>query len=124
ATPYDAELAKVNAEIATKTLYTGSAAVQAENRGRAAQMAALAPEAAAERISYMKKARSGGSGMGAKAASSAPVAVSGAVDLVEKPEALASVDAEELPAELRGLKKEEQVAKVKRLADERKALEE
>lgn len=124
ATPYDADLAKVNAEIATKTLYTGSAAVQAENRGRAAQMAELAPEAAAERISYMKKARSGGSAAGAKMASSAPVAVGGAVDLVEKPEALASMDAKELPAELQGLKKEEQAAKVKQLADERKALEE
>jgi hypothetical protein len=124
ATPYDAELAKVNAEIAAKTLYTGSVAVQAANRGRAAQMAELAPEAAAERISYMKKARSGGSAMGAKVASSAPAAVGGAVDLVEKPEALASVDADELPAELQGLKKEEQAAKVKQLADERKALEE
>jgi hypothetical protein len=124
ATPYDAELAKVNAEIATKTLYTGSAAVQAENRGRAAQMAELAPEAAAERISYMKKARSGGSAAGAKMASSAPAAVRGAVDLVEKPEALASVDAKELPMELQGLEKEQQAAKVKQLAGERKALEE
>lgn len=123
ATPYDAELAKVNAEIATKTLYTGTAAVQAENRGRAEQMATLAPEAAAERISYMKKARSAGSGMAAPAASSAPAAVGGAVDLVEKPEALASVKTAELPAELQGLKKEEQAAKVKQLAGERKSLE-
>ncbi|MFL5344917.1 MAG: VWA domain-containing protein [Hyalangium sp.] len=123
ATPYDAELAKVNAEIAKKTLYTGTAAVQAENRGRATQMATLAPEAAAERISYMKKARSAGSGMAAPAASSAPVAVGGAVDLVEKPEALAGVKATELPAELQGLKKEEQAAKVKQLAEDRKALE-
>ncbi|HYH98033.1 VWA domain-containing protein, partial [Hyalangium sp.] len=123
ATPYDAELAKVNAEIAAKTMYTGSTAVQAENRGRAAQMAALAPEAAAERISYMKKARSAGSGKGAPAASSAPVAVGGAVDLMEKPEALASVTEAELPAELKGLKKEQQAAKVKQLADERKTLE-
>lgn len=123
ATPYDAELAKVNADIATKTLYTGTAAVQAENRGRAAQMAELAPEQAAERISYMKKARSAGSGMAAPAASSAPVAVGGAVDLVEKPEALAKVKTEELPAELRKLNKEEQAAKVKQLADDRKVLE-
>jgi hypothetical protein len=123
ATPYDAELAKVNAEIATKTLYTGTAAVQAENRGRAEQMATLAPEAAAERISYMKKARSAGSGVAAPAASSAPVAVGGAVDLVEKPEALAAVKTAELPAELQGLKKEEQAAKVKQLSEDRKALE-
>ncbi len=117
ATPYDAELAKVNAEIASKTLYTGTAAVQAENRGRAEQMATLAPEAAAERISYMKKAR------GAPAASSAPVAVGGAVDLAAKPEALASVSDSELPAELRKLNKQEQADKVKKLADERRALE-
>jgi hypothetical protein len=123
ATPYDAELAKVNAEIATKTMYTGTAAVQAENRGRADQMASLAPEAAAERISYMKKARSGGSAMAAPAASSAPVAVGGAVDLLEKPEALATVKAEEMPVELRGLKKEEQAAKVKELSADRKVLE-
>jgi outer membrane murein-binding lipoprotein Lpp len=123
ATPYDAELAKVNAEIASKTLYTGTAAVQAENRGRATQMAELAPEAAAERISYMKKARSAGSGMAAPAASSAPVAVGGAVDLVEKPEALAAVKTAELPTELQGLKKEEQAAKVKQLSEERKTLE-
>ncbi|MBN1210789.1 MAG: VWA domain-containing protein [Myxococcaceae bacterium] len=123
ATPYDGELAKVNAEIATKTLYTGTAAVQAENRGRAAQMAALPAEAAAERISYMKKARAKGPG-GAGAASSAPMAVGGAVDLVEAPEALASVKEAELPAPLQGLSKGEQAAKVKQLATQRRALEE
>jgi hypothetical protein len=51
------------------------------------------------------------------------VAVGGAVDLVEKPEALATVSATELPAELRKLSKEEQAAKVKLLAEERKTLE-
>jgi hypothetical protein len=122
ATPYDAELARVNAEIAGKTLYTGSAAVQMENRGRAMQMASLAPEAAAERISYMKKAKPG-SGKGAMAESSAPIAVGGALDLAAKPEALADVDAEELPAELKGLSKEAQAAKVKQLAEERRQLE-
>lgn len=124
ATPYDEKLAKVNAELARKTLYTGRAEVQAENRARATRMAELAPEAAAERISFMKKSRGASSG-GAPAAavSSAPVAVGGAVDLVEKPEVLASVADEELPAELKGLKKEEQKAKVAQLAAERKALE-
>ena len=125
ATPYDAELAKVNAEIAAKTLYTGTAAVQAENRGRAAQMAELAPEAGRRAHQLHEEGRGrAGSGMAAPAASSAPVAVGGAVDLVEKPEALATVKDEELPAELQGLKKEEQAAKVKQLAAERKVLEE
>ncbi|GEL70961.1 vWA domain-containing protein [Myxococcus virescens] len=121
ATPYDAELAKVNAELATKTLYTGRREVQAENMARAASMGALAPEAAAERISYMKKTRGGGAA-GAPA-SSAPKAVGGAVDLVEAPSALDGVKADELPSELKGMSKEAQVAKVKALSEEKKALE-
>jgi hypothetical protein len=122
ATPYDAELARVNAEIASKTLYTGSAEVQTANMDRAAQMASLAPEAAAERISYMKKAKPT-AGRGAVAASSAPMAVGGATDLAAKPEALMAVPADELPAQLKGLSKEAQAAKVKQLAEERKQLE-
>lgn len=126
ATPYDAELAKVNSELASKTLYTGRAEVQAENRARADAMASLGAEAAAERISYMKKTRAAAkpAGSGAPAMeSSAPEAVSGAVDLVAAPAALASVKGEELPAELKGLSKEAQAAKVKQLAEEKKVLE-
>jgi hypothetical protein len=123
ATPYDAELAEVNGKIAATTLYTGTAAVQAENKDRAAQMAALPAESAAERISYMKKARAKGA-LRAEAVSSAPAAVGGAVDLVEKPELLASVKEAELPAPLQGLSQPEQAAKVKALAADRKALEE
>lgn len=126
ATPYDAELAKVNAELASKTLYTGRAEVQAENRARADAMASLAPEAAAERISYMKKTRAAKKPAGAAAPameSSAPEAVGGAVDLVAAPATLASVKDDELPSELKGLSKEAQAAKVKQLAEEKKALE-
>ncbi|MBZ4414913.1 VWA domain-containing protein [Myxococcus sp. RHSTA-1-4] len=126
ATPYDAELAKVNAELASKTLYTGRAEVQAANRARADAMASLAPEAAAERISFMKKTRAAKKPAGAAAPameSSAPAAVGGAVDLVDAPAALASVKDEELPTELKGLDKEAQAAKVKQLAEEKKALE-
>jgi hypothetical protein len=126
ATPYDADLAKVNAELASKTLYTGREEVQAANRARADAMASLAPEAAAERISYMKKTRAAAKPAGAGGAameSSAPAAVGGAVDLVEAPAALARVTDDELPAELKGLSKEAQAAKVKQLAEEKKALE-
>ncbi len=125
ATPYDAELAKVNSELASKTLYTGRAEVQAENRARADAMASLGAEAAAERISYMKKTRAAKAPAGAAPAmaSSAPEAVGGAVDLVAAPAALASVKGEELPAELKGLSKEAQAAKVKQLAEEKKVLE-
>ncbi|RYZ37622.1 MAG: VWA domain-containing protein [Myxococcaceae bacterium] len=124
ATPFDAELSRVNAELASKTLYAGRKEAQAMNRARADAMKDMSAEAAADRISYMKTSRSVGKG-GAAAAevSSAPAAIGGAVDLLEKPTALASIQDDELPAELQGLKKEEQSAKVKQLAGERKALE-
>ncbi|AKJ01071.1 von Willebrand factor type A domain-containing protein [Archangium gephyra] len=125
ATPYDAELAKVNAELAGKTLYAGKKEAQVANRARAEQMATLAPEAAAERIQYLKTTRGAGRAPAAAAAvSSAPEAVGGAVDLAAQPEALASVKAEELPQELKGLDAAARDAKVKQLAGERKALEE
>jgi hypothetical protein len=129
ATPFDSELAKVNAELASKTLYTGKAEVQAANRARADAMASLAPEAAAERITYMKKTRAAAkpSGSAAPAAiameSSAPEAVGGAVDLVAQPTALASVRDEELPTELKSLDKKARETKVKQLAEEKKVLE-
>ncbi|WPB75052.1 vWA domain-containing protein [Archangium violaceum] len=125
ATPYDAELAKVNAELAGKTMYAGKKEAQVANRARAEQMATLAPEAAAERIQFLKTTRGAGKGAGAAASvSSAPEAVGGAVDLAAQPEALASVKADELPQELKGLDVAARDAKVKQLAGERKALEE
>lgn len=124
ATPYDAELAKVNAELASKTLYAGKKEAQAANRARAEQMAGLAPEAAAERIQFLKTTRGAGRAPSAPAPSSAPVVVGGAVDLAAQPEALGSVKDEELPQELQGLDTAARDAKVKQLAGERKALEE
>ena len=125
ATPYDTELAKVNAELASKTLYAGKKEAQVANRARAEQMATLAPEAAAERIQFLKTTRGAGKGAGAAASvSSAPEAVGGAVDLAAQPEALASVKADELPQELKGLDVAARDAKVKQLAGERKTLEE
>ncbi|WP_375771252.1 VWA domain-containing protein [Archangium gephyra] len=125
ATPYDAELAKVNAELASKTMYAGKKEAQVANRARVQQMAELAPEAAAERIQFLKTTRGVGKGSGAAASvSSAPAAVGGAVDLAAQPEALASVKDEELPQELQGLDAAARDAKVKQLAGERKALEE
>jgi hypothetical protein len=125
ATPFDAELSRVNAELASKTLYGGRKEAQMANLARAEATKGMAAEAVADRISYMKKSR--GAGMSAPAAasvSSAPKAIGGAVDLLEEPTALGKLKDEELPVELQGLKKEEQAAKVKQIAGERKALEE
>ncbi|WP_227026762.1 vWA domain-containing protein [Corallococcus soli] len=124
ATPFDAELSRTNAELASKTLYAGRKEAQAMNKARADVMKGMSAEAAADRISYMKTSRSAGkAGAAAAEVSSAPSAIGGAVDLLEQPAALASIQDDELPPELRGLKKEEQSAKVKQLATERKALE-
>lgn len=125
ATPYDAELSKVNAELARKTMYAGKKEAQVENQARAEQMATLAPEAAADRIQFMKTTRSAGRGSAAAAAApSAPTAVGGAVDLAAQPEALASVKDDELPRDLQGLDAKARETKVKQLASERKVLEE
>jgi hypothetical protein len=95
------------------------------NQARAEQMAELAPEAAAERMQFLKTTRSVGKAPAAAAAvSSAPEVVGGAVDLAAQPEALASVKDDELPADLKALDAKAREAKVKQLADERKALEE
>ncbi|RKH12321.1 VWA domain-containing protein [Corallococcus sp. CA053C] len=124
ATPFDEELSRVNAELASKTLYAGRKEAQVMNRVRADAMKGMSAEAAADRISYMKSSRGAGmSAPSAAAVSSAPATVGGAVDLVDQPTALASVKDDELPDELKGLKKEEQAAKVKQLSAERKALE-
>ncbi|OJH40851.1 vWA domain-containing protein [Cystobacter ferrugineus] len=124
ATPYDAELARVNAELARKTMYAGKKEAREANQARAGQMAELPAEAAAERIQFLKTTRGRGKGSAAAAVSSAPAPVQGAVDLAAQPEALAGVAKEELPAELRELDAEGRTAKVKQLAEERKALEE
>ncbi|WP_208721471.1 vWA domain-containing protein [Corallococcus aberystwythensis] len=125
ATPYDAELSRVNAELASKTLYGGRKEAREMNVARAEATKGMAAEAVADRISYMKTSRGAGkSAPSAAAASSAPVAIAGGVDLLEKPAALDTLKDDELPQELQGLKKEAQAAKVKQLSAERKALEE
>ncbi|RKG85818.1 VWA domain-containing protein [Corallococcus sp. CA049B] len=125
ATPYDAELSRVNAELASKTLYGGRAEARAMNVARAEATKGMAAEAVADRISYMKTSRGvGKSAPSAGAVSSAPAAIAGGVDLLEQPAALDSLKDDELPQELKGLKKEAQAAKVKQLAAERKVLEE
>lgn len=58
ATPYDAELAKINTEISKTTLVFGTRALQAAGEAKKASNAALAPAAAADRAAFY--ARSGG----------------------------------------------------------------
>ncbi len=116
ATPYDTEMAKLSAEVATKTLYAGTVAAREENRVRAETVAAAPAAAAADRSAFMVHSTGPGGSM-------APVAVSGAVDLVDAPAKVAELKPEELPVELAKLSKKEQQAKVEELATERKELQ-
>jgi hypothetical protein len=116
ATPYDEEMAKLNAEVATKTLYAGSVKAQAMNRARAEEVAAAPAAAVADRSAFISSTKGASAKM-------APTAVGGAVDLLDSPATVNSFKDDELPAELQKLSKPEQQAKVEKLAVERKALQ-
>ncbi len=101
ATPYDADLAKLNGELMDTALYAGAAPAQAKAELRRGDAKALAPSAAADRVSFMSK-----SGGGAAASGAAAV---GAVDLADKPELAAKMKTEELPAAMQKLNEGERV---------------
>ena len=101
ATPFDAELAKLNAELMDTALYAGRAEARAEGETRAAEAKAMAPAAAADRVSYLSKS-GGGAGLGRGSY--------GGVDLTAAPEQAAKMKKEELPPAMQKLSAEERVA--------------
>ncbi|MHB8878181.1 MAG: vWA domain-containing protein, partial [Myxococcaceae bacterium] len=117
ATPYDAEVAKLSAEVATKTLYGGSVAAREENVERGKAVSAAPPAAVADRSAFLLRSKGAGGKM-------APAAVGGAVDLLDAPAKVNAFEDDQLPAELQKLSKKEQQAKVEQLAGERKQLQE
>jgi hypothetical protein len=120
ATPYDAKIAGLNAELGRKTLYGGGSVARRESEKRAKELEAMPAEAAADRASYgMRSAEAKGKG----AAMMAPAAVAGSVDLVAAPAAAMTMKAEELPDELKAMKPEQRVEHAKKLAAERQKLE-
>lgn len=114
ATPFDADLAKLNAELMDTALYAGRAEAQAEGEARKSAAKAMAPAAAADRVSYMGKA---GGGAGTRGDGF------GAVDLAAAPEQAATMKEEELPAQLKKLSKDERVAFAKQQQAQRQKLE-
>jgi hypothetical protein len=120
ATPYDAELDRLNRELLARTRYAGAVEVRAANVARVQAMDALPAEAKAERTGYMKAAAGAAA---APSASSAPEAVGGAVDLTSAPERLESFADDALPEDLRALDKAARRRRVAELAGERRALE-
>lgn len=118
ASPYDAELKKLNAEIAAKTMYGGDARAREATRAKVSAMAAMPASAAADRASFF------GKGMGAGLASTAaPAAEGGAVDLTSAPAKAAAMPAAALPEPLQTLNGPERQAKLEEMQKERTALE-
>jgi hypothetical protein len=109
-TPYDDELASVNRAIAGTALYAGDEKVRAEAEGKKADVEAMAPAAAADRLSFFAASKS-----------TAAPSVAGARDVVAS--GLGGVAPAALPAELQALPAKERQAKVQALAEERGKLE-
>lgn len=119
-TPHDEKIAKLNAAIASKTLYAGKRRAREEAKGRAKAVAELPASVAADRMGYLATM---GAGAGSGGVAAAPAAVSGSKDLTAEPASLDGLGDEELPEDLRGMDKAQRKAHIAKLATERKALE-
>jgi len=113
ATPFDDELSRLNGALMDTALYAGTRTVQAAGEARRLEAKAMAPSAAADRVSYL--AKGGGSASGAAAV--------GALDLAATPEKAASLKDDELPPALQKLKVEERVAYARQQQARRTQLE-
>ncbi len=109
ATPFDADLAKINSEISRTTLVFGSRELQSAGESKKASNAALAPAAAADRAAYY--ARTG-------AATSYDLLN----NIKDGKVKLESLKKDELPPELQKLTVEEQKAYLNKLDTDRKEL--
>jgi Mg-chelatase subunit ChlD len=113
ATPYDEELARVNAGLAGTLLVGGVKADQAKGRLAALEMKAAPAAVAADRAAFKSKA-------GAREG----LGVSGVIDLASKPEALEAMKEEELPETVRAIAPAKRMAYVETTAADRKSYEE
>lgn len=118
ATPFDADMAKLNAKLADASLFAGGRAARGEGKAAVSEMKAMPAAAAADRIAFASKT---GAGMGALGG--AGRGGGGLFDLAAEPARLDSLKKEELPDELQKLSPEERRAAVQKVANERKALE-
>lgn len=116
ATPFDADIAKLNAEIADKTLVGGSFAAQAEGKAELGALKAMSASSSSDRAAYKSKA-----------APSAPatemVRARGAVTLNAAPEKVNAMKDEELPDVLRAMPKAERETYVRKQNAEQQALQ-
>jgi Mg-chelatase subunit ChlD len=116
ATPYDDALAKLNGELAAKSVFAGSSRARAAGEAEKKEVAAMDSTSAADRISYRSKA-------GAPAGAPAAVAAYGGVDLVADPSKLDGMRDEDLPEQLRALSPAARKEFLNKLRAEKESLE-
>lgn len=114
-TPYDDELATLNAKLAGTSLFAGGRAEREEGFAAAREVAAMPASAAADRAAFATKSGGGLGLMGSVGG--------GAVDLAAEPARLASLGDDALPDALKKLPPEARKAAVEKAAKERKAVE-
>jgi hypothetical protein len=109
-TPFDGDLAKINGELAKRTLSFGSHEAQAKGAAKAKAGAELAPTAQADRVGFLIRNAGGGT----------------SYDLLHNVQTgkvkLEDLKKDELPAELRELNLEQQKDYLKKIDGERKEL--
>ena len=113
ATPFDAELGKLNGAVADTTVYAGAARGRADGEAYKRDLKAMAPAASADRLSFRSNSGLGASGGGSIAA----------VDLTAAPEKVAAMKEDELPESLRGMSKPKQIEFLQQQNAQRKQLE-
>ncbi|MEW6435010.1 MAG: vWA domain-containing protein [Myxococcota bacterium] len=112
-TPYDADLAKLNAKLASTSLFAGDRLDREENVAVSRERAAMPASAAADRAAFATKS---GAGLGG-------LVRGGAIDLAAEPLRLEGLPADALPDELKKLSPEARKAAVEQAAKDRKAIE-
>lgn len=115
ATPYDAELSKLNADIADKTMVAGSGGARAEGGRELAALKAMPSTSVGDRASFRAKTK--------PAAPAVELKAVGTVTLNAAPERVNTMKDEELPDAVRAVEKDKREAFVRQQNAEQQALQ-
>lgn len=115
ATPYDAEMQKLNGEIVDRTYIGGGAAARDEGAAALGGLKGMGAASTADRVSFRSKT--------APSKALADVSVRGGVTLNAAPSVVNTMKEEELPDQLRKMPKAEREAAVIKANEEQKAMQ-
>ena len=116
ATPFDADIARINGEIADKTLVGGAAPARSAGESELRALKGMSVGTSSDRAAYKSKAMP-------KAPAAETVHVAGAVTLNAAPEKVNAMKDADLPDVLRAMPKDKREAYVKQLNEDQKALQ-